>query len=124
MPGEQRDALTHPERLPYEPRRWDPVAAGALTFEPLDEERFPLFRVGVHAGVAGGTAPAVFNAANEVAVARFLAGSLDFPGVAAAVAAALDAWPGGSAGSLDEVLAADHWARRTAERFVPRMAPC
>jgi 1-deoxy-D-xylulose-5-phosphate reductoisomerase len=117
-------ALTHPERLPYEPRRWDPVAAGTLTFEPVDEACFPLFRMGVEAGRAGGTAPAVFNAANEVAVARFLAGTLDFNGLAAAVGAALDRWTGGPADSLDAVLEADRWARDAAEHFAGRMASC
>ncbi|HEX6370801.1 MAG TPA: 1-deoxy-D-xylulose-5-phosphate reductoisomerase, partial [Longimicrobium sp.] len=64
-------ALSYPERLPYAFRRFDPVAAGALTFEAVRTDRFPAFALGVEAGRAGGTAPAVFNAANEVAVAEF-----------------------------------------------------
>lgn len=111
-------ALTHPERLPYAARRFDPVAAGPLTFEPVRRECFPAFGLGVEAGRVGGTAPAVFNAANEVAVAAFLAGRLPFPGIARAIQAALEAWPGGRASSLQEVLEADAWARRATETFV------
>ncbi|HEX2092855.1 MAG TPA: 1-deoxy-D-xylulose-5-phosphate reductoisomerase [Longimicrobiaceae bacterium] len=111
-------ALAYPERLPYESRRFDPVAAGALTFEPVRAECFRAFALGVAAGRAGGTAPAVFNAANEVAVAAFLAGGLSFPGIAAAIDHALTRWPGGEAVSLDDVLHADAWARGVTETFV------
>jgi 1-deoxy-D-xylulose-5-phosphate reductoisomerase len=117
-------ALTHPERLPYATRRFDPVAAGALTFEAVRPDRFPAFGLGVGAGRAGGTAPAVFNAANEVAVAAFLGGRLPFPGIAAAIDAALEGWRGGAAASLDDVLAADLWARRRTDDFVNRLALC
>ncbi|HEU0076537.1 MAG TPA: 1-deoxy-D-xylulose-5-phosphate reductoisomerase, partial [Longimicrobiaceae bacterium] len=96
-------ALAYPERLSYACRRFDPVAAGALTFEPLRADRFRAFALGVQAGRAGGTAPAVFNAANEVAVAAFLQGSLSFPGIADAIDDALARWPGGEAATLDDV---------------------
>ncbi|HEV7589449.1 MAG TPA: 1-deoxy-D-xylulose-5-phosphate reductoisomerase, partial [Longimicrobium sp.] len=79
-------ALSFPERLPYECRRFDPVAAGALTFEAVGADRFPAFALGVDAGRAGGTAPAVYNAANEAAVRHFLEGRLPFTGIAEAVA--------------------------------------
>jgi 1-deoxy-D-xylulose-5-phosphate reductoisomerase len=117
-------ALAHPERLPYACRRFDPVAAGALTFEPVRADCFPAFGLGLAAGRAGGTAPAVFNAANEVAVAAFLDGRLSFPGIADAIEAALAAWPGGPAGSLAEVLEADAWARRVTETFVRSVVTC
>jgi 1-deoxy-D-xylulose-5-phosphate reductoisomerase len=117
-------ALAYPERLPYACRRFDPVAAGPLTFEPVRADRFPAFALGVAAGRSGGTAPAVYNAANEVAVAHFLAGRLSFPGIAEAVEETLSRWPGGQASALEDVLAADAWARRTAENFVLRLAPC
>jgi 1-deoxy-D-xylulose-5-phosphate reductoisomerase len=117
-------ALSHPARLPYACRRFDPVAAGTLTFEPVREECFPAFALGVGAGRAGGTAPAVFNAANEVAVASFLAGRLSFPGIAEAIDAALQEWRGGGADTLADVLEADGRARRAAENFVQRLAPC
>jgi 1-deoxy-D-xylulose-5-phosphate reductoisomerase len=108
-------ALTHPRRLADAgTRRFDPVAAGALTFEPVDAQRFRAFGTGVAAGRAGGTAPAVFNAANEVAVAGFLRGALSFPGIADVVERTLDAHEPGPADSLETVLAADGWARDAA----------
>jgi 1-deoxy-D-xylulose-5-phosphate reductoisomerase len=72
----------------------------------------------VAAGRAGGTAPAGFTAANEVAVAAFRAGALSFPGIAAAIDHALGRWPGGEAASLQDVLHADAWAREVTETFV------
>ena len=117
-------ALSYPERLPYECRRFDPVAAGALTFEAVRTDRFPAFALGVEAGRAGGTAPAVFNAANEVSVAEFLAGRAPFGGIARAIAAALARWPGGPVRVLDDVRQADAWARRAAHESLSRLAPC
>ncbi len=117
-------ALSYPDRLPYECRRFDPVAAGALTFEAVGHDRFPAFGLGVQAGREGGTAPAVFNAANEVAVAHFLGGTLGFPGIAEAVGDTLQRWRGGPAESLQAVLEADAWARRTTETFVRDYLPC
>jgi 1-deoxy-D-xylulose-5-phosphate reductoisomerase len=108
-------ALTHPRRLADDgTRRFDPVAAGALTFEPVDVARFRAFGLGVAAGRAGGTAPAVFNAANEIAVAGFLAGAVSFTGIADVIERALDAHDPARADSLDTVLAADRCARQSA----------
>ncbi len=108
-------ALTHPRRLD-DPgvRRFDPVAAAPLTFEPVDPLRFPAFRLGVAAGRTGGTAPAVFNAANEVAVAGFLAGQLSFDRMAVVIETALAAHAAVPVDSLETVLAADREARATA----------
>jgi 1-deoxy-D-xylulose-5-phosphate reductoisomerase len=117
-------ALAYPGRLPYECRRFDPVAAGPLTFEPVGADRFPAFALGVEAGRAGGTAPAVYNAANEVAVKHFLDGRLPFTAIAEAVAETLERSPAGPVHSLADVLEADARARRTAEEFVQRLAPC
>jgi 1-deoxy-D-xylulose-5-phosphate reductoisomerase len=117
-------ALSYPERLPYRCRRFDPLEAGSLSFEAVREDLFPAFRLGVSAGEAGGCAPAVFNAANEVAVAAFLAERISFPGIAATVADTLDRWPGGSLHALEDVLHADAWARRTAEHFTGEYALC
>jgi 1-deoxy-D-xylulose-5-phosphate reductoisomerase len=111
-------ALAYPERLPYACRRFDPVAAGALTFEPVRADLFRAFGLGVEAGRAGGTAPTVYNAANEVAVAAFLEGGLSFPGIADAIDDALARWPGGEAATLDDVLRADAWARGVTQTFV------
>jgi 1-deoxy-D-xylulose-5-phosphate reductoisomerase len=111
-------ALSHPDRLPYRTRRFDPLEAGALTFERLREEDFPAFRLGVQAGAAGGCAPAVFNAANEVAVAAFLEGRLNFPGIAEAISHAMDEWTGGPLCSVEDALHADAWARSATEAHV------
>jgi 1-deoxy-D-xylulose-5-phosphate reductoisomerase len=108
-------ALTHPERrVDGGVRAFDPVSAGDLTFEAVDVQRFPAFGLGVAAGRAGGTAPAVFNAANEEAVAGFLAGAIPFTGIADVIARALDAHDAAPADTLESVLAADRSARRTA----------
>jgi 1-deoxy-D-xylulose-5-phosphate reductoisomerase len=108
-------ALTHPQRRPDAGgRAFDPVSAGSLTFEAVDAQRFPAFGLGVAAGRAGGTAPAVFNAANEEAVAGFLAGVIPFTGIADVIARALDAHDPAPADNLDQVLAADRSARDTA----------
>ena len=108
-------ALTYPERLADTgPRRFDPVAAQSLTFEAIDVSRFPAFGLGCEAGRTGGTAPAVFNAANEVAVAGFLAGDLPFTGIAGVIETALNAHRAQEVDSLETVLAADREARAIA----------
>ena len=108
-------ALTYPDRRADRGvRAFDPVTAGSLTFEAVDARRFPAFALGVAAGRAGGTAPAVFNAANEEAVAGFLAGAIPFTGIADIIARALDAHDPAPADTLDSVLAADRSAREIA----------
>jgi 1-deoxy-D-xylulose-5-phosphate reductoisomerase len=108
-------ALTHPERVPDSgTRRFDPLAAASLTFEPLDHARFPAYTLGRRAAADGGTAPAVFNAANEVAVALFLEGRIPFGRMAPVIEGTLSRHPAEPAGSLDAVLDADARARRTA----------
>jgi 1-deoxy-D-xylulose-5-phosphate reductoisomerase len=105
-------ALTHPARLPDSgTRRFDPVAAGPLTFEPVRPDVFRAFRAGLAAARAGGTAPAVFNAANEVAVAAFLAGQVPFGRIAEAIERVLDQHVVQSPLTLQGVNAADQWAR-------------
>ncbi len=109
-------ALTYPERLPdtgVPP--FDPVAAGPLTFEPLRADVFPAFRLGVEAGRTGGTAPAVFNAANEVAVQAFLDGQIGFSTIPQIIGNALEAHVAREATSLETVLAADREARELTE---------
>jgi 1-deoxy-D-xylulose-5-phosphate reductoisomerase len=105
-------ALTHPERIPDAGvQRFDPVAASPLTFEPARPEDFPALRLGVAAGRRGGAAPAVFNAANEKAVARFLEGGLSFVDIPQAIESALDALGDLPGGSREALLAADAAAR-------------
>ena len=112
-------ALTHPERVsdPGVPA-FDPVALSPLTFEPVRHEDFPALRLGVRAGCAGGAAPAVFNAANEEAVALFLDGRIRFGDIPRAIESALDAHASMPAGSREALLLADDAARRhVKERF-------
>ena len=115
-------ALTWPRRPP-DPvlRDFDPVALSPLVFEPVDRARFPLFRLGVNAGRAGGAAPAVFNAANEVAVEAFLTGRVTFFGMAEVVAVVLEALEGRTACNIREVLQVDRAARRRAAAEVERI---
>jgi 1-deoxy-D-xylulose-5-phosphate reductoisomerase len=109
-------ALTHPERLPDTGvRRFDPVEAGALTFERVRRDVFETYGLGLDAGRAGGTAPAVFNAANEIAVGAFLQGRIPFGRIPVLVGNALDADPGGPADDLGAVLEADQQARAHVE---------
>jgi 1-deoxy-D-xylulose-5-phosphate reductoisomerase len=112
-------ALTHPERLPDSGvRRFDPVAAGPLTFEPVRTDAFPAFRSGVLAGRAGGTAPAVFNAANEVAVSAFLGGCIQFGRISEVIERVLEAHRSERAVDVETVRAADRWARDRARELL------
>jgi 1-deoxy-D-xylulose-5-phosphate reductoisomerase len=112
-------ALTHPARLEDSGTRvFDPVAAGTLTFEPVDTQRFGAFRLGVEAGRTGGTAPAVYNAANEVAVAAFLADELSFTAIPDVIDAALQAHTPSEVDSLDVIMDVDRIARVAANKMI------
>ena len=87
-------ALHYPERVDVPVRPLDLAEIGALTFEPVDTEAFPCLRLAREAAAAGGTAPCVLNAANEVAVHAFLNGRLDFLGIPAVIETALERLPG------------------------------
>ena len=109
-------ALSHPARLPDAGLTpFDPVAYGRLEFEPVRRDAFPMLDLGISAGRAGGSAPAVYNAANEAAVAGFLDGRLAFGAIPGVVADALAALDGAPAESLDALRAADVAARRHVE---------
>ncbi len=110
-------ALTYPERAetPLAPLDFSSLT---LEFQQPDSETFPMLALARSAGETGGTAPCVFNAANEVAVAAFLAGRLPFLGVAEVVADALARLDGAAARDVDELLEADASARRLAEQGV------
>ena len=107
-------ALSHPRRTPDAVPRFDPVRAAHLSFEPIDHDRFRMFGLGVEAGRRGESAPAVYNAANEVAVAAFLDGSLGFLEIAQVVERTLDAGDTHPIDSLAAVRAADRDARARA----------
>jgi len=89
-----------------------------LTFEAPDTTRFPCLQLAFDALAAGGNAAAVLNAANEVAVARFLDGAASFGAIAASIAHTLDKLAGGGANTLEELLEADRQARSVADAYL------
>jgi 1-deoxy-D-xylulose-5-phosphate reductoisomerase len=109
-------ALAWPERVPEAARPVDWTTPQTWTFEPLDESAFPAVSLARQVGVSGGTAPAVYNAANEVCVEAFLAGRLRFGRIIETVARVVSelSVSGGDAVTLADVLAADGWARERA----------
>jgi len=107
-------ACTWPERRPGLTPALDLARLGQLEFHPPDHDRFPALGLARQALEEGGTSPAVFNAANEVAVARFCAGSLSFPGIWRVIAAVAAQHRSIPHPSLDAVLEADAWARQAA----------
>jgi 1-deoxy-D-xylulose-5-phosphate reductoisomerase len=112
-------ALTHPDRVPDTGvPAFDPVALSPMTYEPVRHDAFPALGLGIAAGRRGGAAPAVFNAANEAAVARFLDGGLAFGDIACAIASAGDALGGLPGDSLDALVVADAAARAHVMEFV------
>ncbi|WP_214413128.1 1-deoxy-D-xylulose-5-phosphate reductoisomerase [Sphaerisporangium fuscum] len=110
-------SLGWPSRVPGAARAVDWTKAHTWTFEPLDDEAFPAVALARHVGSQGGTAPAVYNAANEVCVAAFLAGRLPFLGIVDTVATVVEEHEISPAGSVEEVLAADAWARARAREL-------
>ena len=102
-------ALTHPDRMPSPAAPPDLIGAGRLDFRAPDEMRFPALRIARDAGRAGSRASAALIAADEVAVARFLDGSLDFPGIPRLLEAAVERFGDGAdqAPDVDELVALD-----------------
>ncbi len=115
-------ALGLPERIASGARPLDLAMLANLSFERPDEKRFPCLRLAYAALQAGGTAPAVLNAANEVAVAAFLTGKLAFTAIPALIEATLDCIAPAPAGDLAAVLAADALARRKAGERLEKVA--
>jgi 1-deoxy-D-xylulose-5-phosphate reductoisomerase len=110
-------ALHHPERVDVPIAPLDLAAVGSLTFEPVDVEAFPCLRLAREVGIAGGTAPCVLNAANEVAVHAFLTGRLGFLGIADVIAGTLDELPGEPIRAFETLYAADREAREVAAQL-------
>ncbi|QDQ97684.1 1-deoxy-D-xylulose-5-phosphate reductoisomerase [Tomitella fengzijianii] len=113
-------ALGWPERIAGAAPACDFTTASTWEFEPLDADVFPAVELARAAGVAGGCMPAVFNAANEEAAAAFLAGRIGFPRIVGTVSEVLadgDRWAADPAG-VDEVLAAEEWARVRAAELI------
>jgi 1-deoxy-D-xylulose-5-phosphate reductoisomerase len=107
-------ALHHPDRADVPVPALDLASVGTLSFEEPDEETFPCLRLARQAGIEGGTAPCVLNAADEVAVAAFLEGELAFTGIAEVVERALDEIPSRPVGHFSDLYEADATARRRA----------
>ncbi len=106
--------LAYPGRMDTRCEPLDLPAIGQLTFEAPDEVRFPATKLAREAAFAGGAAPAVLNAANEVAVAAFLGGQITFTQISALVADTLAAFVSQAPTSLAEVLDVDQQARKCA----------
>jgi 1-deoxy-D-xylulose-5-phosphate reductoisomerase len=111
-------ALHHPERVDVPVRALDLAEVGALTFEPVDVEAFPCLRLAREAAQAGGTAPCVLNAANEVAVHAFLGGRLDFLGIPAVIEETLERLSAAPVYAFDSLYEADREARAVAAELV------
>jgi 1-deoxy-D-xylulose-5-phosphate reductoisomerase len=116
--------LTWPERIPETAPAVDWSVDQTWQFFPLDDEAFPAVALAREAGARGSTAPAVYNAANEVAVEAFRQGRLTFDRIVDTIGSVLTQHdvPSTSAPlTLEDVVAADEWARRRAEELVEGM---
>jgi len=115
-------ALHFPERADVEVPRLDLAAVGELSFEEPDLKTFACLRLALEAGRAGGTAPCVLNAADEVAVAAFLEGRIEFTAIAAAIEAVLEQMPAVPVTHFEDLFATDAEARRRTEEQVGGLA--
>jgi 1-deoxy-D-xylulose-5-phosphate reductoisomerase len=109
-------ALTYPDRACSDRVQTSLTKYGSLTFEEPDHERFPALELAQRAGSVGGTLPAVFNAANEVAVEAFVNHKLSFSGISETVARVMTEHRVMEHPTLEQILAADSWARGEAGR--------
>jgi 1-deoxy-D-xylulose-5-phosphate reductoisomerase len=110
-------ALTYPQRTPGVAAKMDWTRSWTLEFEPPDLERFPALKLGMEVATAGGTAGAVLNAANEAAVAGFLAGELQFTEIVPACRQVLEHHDFEPQPSLDRLVELDGWARQEVVRW-------
>jgi 1-deoxy-D-xylulose-5-phosphate reductoisomerase len=111
-------ALHYPDRVDVPVRALDLTEIGSLNFEPVDETAFPALALARAAAIAGGTAPCVLNAANEVAVHAFLAGRLSFLGIPAVIEGALERLPAARVRAFESLYEADREARAVAAELV------
>jgi 1-deoxy-D-xylulose-5-phosphate reductoisomerase len=116
-------ALNFPERMPVDVPRLDLAAVGRLTFEAPDPDTFACLRLALEAGEAGGTAPTVLNAADEVAVAAFLDGRIPFTGIAAVIERILEQMPARPVTHFDDLFATDAEARERAAAAARELTP-
>jgi 1-deoxy-D-xylulose-5-phosphate reductoisomerase len=116
-------ALHYPERADTPAAPLDLAAIGELSFEPPDLDAFPCLRLARDAGEAGGTAPCVLNAADEIAVGAFLEGRLPFAGISEVVERTLEEIPPAAVGHFEDLFAVDAEARRRAGEMIEERAP-
>lgn len=121
MKGPIQYALSYPERLPLESKRLNLAEVGRLHFREVDVHRFPCLRMAYEAGRAGGTVPTVLNAANEVAVERFLAGEIAFLDIESIIESVLSQHTSQMHPDLETLFEADRWARDVARRCEARV---
>ena len=118
-------ALSYPRRLPNTKLpRLDLVQVNSLTFEPINYADFPCLELALEAGKKGGTYPAVLCAADEVAVELFLNIRISFPDIARVIARTISLHQGVASPTLDDILAADSWARETAHKIAEEESLC
>ncbi len=110
-------ALAWPDRVPDAAPALDWSRAATWTFEPLDDEAFPAVRLAREAAGVGGTAPAVYNAANEECLDAFMAGKIPFTGIVDTVARVVSEHDASGDVTLEDVLAVDAWARTRAREL-------
>src|SRR5205823_1035590 len=110
-------AMAHPRRLSTPTERLDLASVGQLTFTQVDHQKYPCLELAYEAGRRGGTYPTALNAANEIAVAAFLANNLAFTRIAELIDAALQAHSARPLPTLEEVVAVDGWAREFSQRW-------
>ncbi|HEX7279417.1 MAG TPA: 1-deoxy-D-xylulose-5-phosphate reductoisomerase [Solirubrobacterales bacterium] len=116
-------ALHHPERSDVDVPQLDLAAVGSLTFEEPDLETFACLRLALEAGAAGGTAPCVLNAADEVAVAAFLEERIPFTAIPAVIERVLEEMPARPVTHFDDLFAADAEARERSQEQVRGLTP-
>jgi 1-deoxy-D-xylulose-5-phosphate reductoisomerase len=116
-------ALHHPERADVDVPQLDLAAAGSLTFEQPDLETFACLRLALEAGAAGGTAPCVLNAADEIAVAAFLEERIPFAAIPAVIERVLEEMPAQAVSHFDDLFSADAEARERSQDQVREVAP-
>ncbi len=113
-------ALTYPERINLNIKEFDFASCAQLTFKKPCYKRFPALKLAYQSGQAGGIAPTVFNAANEVAVAAFLNGKIAFLAIEEIIAGVLDQHQNTKSPNLEEIMNADKWARLKAETLIDK----
>ena len=111
-------AMAWPDRVPGAASAVDWSTASSWQFEPLDTTTFPAVQLAREAGMRGGTTPAVFNAANEEAVAAFVAGRVPFLGIVDTVAQVVTEHDSTPTPTVEDVLAAEDWARKRAQEVL------